>query len=251
MTSRQIRRAEERRARKLDKNSAPALVPATAEPSSFQEEEETVVSVRTRAEVNRENAQHSTGPNTGEGKAISSKNRLKHGFCGQFIVLASESQEAFDNLLQDLRREHEPATPTENILVDGLAQHYWLNQRAQIMQENAMRTDRQTHEKEKSFALYLRYQSMNARAFSKCLKDLLKLKAERQKQESKESDNITSQRNTQEIVRTARKVIQSPEFTPEPKHSTAAPGLDRAGISPGDRPYGLIHELVFAETIPD
>ncbi|MFO0957448.1 MAG: hypothetical protein U0800_08265 [Isosphaeraceae bacterium] len=35
------------------------------------------------AERNRQNAQHSTGPKTAEGKAASSENSTKHGFCSQ------------------------------------------------------------------------------------------------------------------------------------------------------------------------
>jgi hypothetical protein len=37
-------------------------------------------------EANRRNAQHSTGPRTGAGKARSSQNALKHGFTGRLLV---------------------------------------------------------------------------------------------------------------------------------------------------------------------
>jgi hypothetical protein len=133
--------------------------------------------------ANRENAQRSTGPTTEEGKSRSSRNHHKHGFCGEFRVLANEDQNAFDRLLQSLRDEHQPGTPTENILVDRMAQHYWLSQRAQLLQTEAFTSNRSDSEAERAFALFLRYQSTNDRAFSKCLTDLLKLRAERRKQE--------------------------------------------------------------------
>jgi hypothetical protein len=38
-------------------------------------------------------------------------------------------------------------------------------------------------ENDKKLALYMRYQSVNDRAFSKCLTDLLKLRAERRKEQ--------------------------------------------------------------------
>jgi len=40
----------------------------------------------TQLEANRRNAQHSTGPRTGAGKARSSRNALKHGFTGRLLV---------------------------------------------------------------------------------------------------------------------------------------------------------------------
>jgi hypothetical protein len=80
--------------------------------------------------ANQENATHSTGPITEEGKAASSQNHFKHGFCAHFRVLEYESTEAYSDLITALQGEHQPATPTENILVDRMAQHHWLSQRA-------------------------------------------------------------------------------------------------------------------------
>ena len=138
-------------------------------------------------EANRQNAQHSTGPRTEEGKVASSQNNFKHGFCGAFQVLDSESQEEFDALLTALRLEHSPSTATENILVDRLAQHFWLSQRAQLLQTMSFSSEYDNAAAEKSFALYLRYQVANDRAFSKCLHDLLKLRAEARRQEAHEA----------------------------------------------------------------
>jgi hypothetical protein len=140
------------------------------------------MSTAAQIEANRENAQHSTGPVSEEGKARSSQNRFKHGFCGDFEVLEFEDQDAFDNLCLSLRAEHNPATPTENLLVDRLAQHYWLSQRAQLLQHTVLANRCSLEETQKAMSLYLRYQTTNDRAFSKCLNDLLKLRAERRKQ---------------------------------------------------------------------
>ena len=128
--------------------------------------------------ANRANAQHSTGPKTPEGKSISSNNNFHHGFCGRFTVLPSESQQEFDELNAALRNEHQPATPTENILVDKMAAHHWLTRRALRLQDSAL-----AENDEKQFALFLRYQTTNDRAFHRCLNDLLKLRAEKRKQE--------------------------------------------------------------------
>ena len=80
---------------------------------------------RTRAEINRANAKKSTGPKTVEGKAASSKNAFKHGMYSKSACIPGENPEDLDALRADLRAEHQPASPTEEILVDELAHHYW------------------------------------------------------------------------------------------------------------------------------
>ena len=139
------------------------------------------MSTPAQAAASRVNGSQSHGPATEEGKSRSCMNRFQHGFCGTFTVLPSEDQDQFETLLDALRMEHQPVTPTEALLVDKMAEHYWLSQRAQILQDLSMDGDAPSNEKEKSFALYIRYQTANDRGFSKCLHDLLKLRAERRK----------------------------------------------------------------------
>ena len=140
------------------------------------------MSTEAQIEANRANAQKSTGPVTAEGKAASSQNRLEHGFCGAFRVLDYEKAEEYDFLLNALREEHDPATATEYLLVERIAQHHWLAQRAQFLQSEMFEVGAPSNA-DKLLALYLRYQTQNERAFSKCLSDLLKLRAEKRKME--------------------------------------------------------------------
>jgi len=144
--------------------------------------------------ANQANSQHSTGPKTDEGKAKSCLNNFHWGFCGTFKVLPSEDQENFDTMLAGLRVEHKPTTMTETLLVNKMAQHYWLSQRAMRLQEMTMADDLPAREQERDFALYLRYQTTNDRAFHKCLNDLLKLRAEQRKAQI----GFESQRRQQE-----------------------------------------------------
>ncbi len=132
-----------------------------------------------RLAANRANAQLSTGPTTAAGLAISSRNNFKHGFRGEFSVLPSENQQDFDNLLASYREEHQPSTPSEDTLVDQLAKHLWLSLRAERLQDLALTSDDDPREQQKSFALYLRYQTTNNRGFSKCLNDLLRIRAQK------------------------------------------------------------------------
>jgi hypothetical protein len=141
------------------------------------------MSTESQIRANQANAQHSTGPATEAGKAASSMNNLRHGLTGAFHVLPSEDQEEFDHLAAALHAEHRPSTITECMLVEKMAQHYWLSQRAQRLQDVTMADDLPMRDQERQFALFLRYQTTNDRAFHRCLADLLKLKADRRKQE--------------------------------------------------------------------
>jgi hypothetical protein len=189
-------------------------------------------------EANRANAQLSTGPRTPEGKAISCQNNFRHGFCGQFSVLESEDQQEFDSLLTSLRLEHQPATATENILVDRLAQHFWLGQRAQLLQTMTFANpDLPTAQAEHSFALYLRYQTANDRAFSKCLHDLLKLKSEKRKieaaleqQQRTAAEAVRKQESHRARVRMVNARAAHQELETDIKATIEAPLPGRTGI---------------------
>jgi hypothetical protein len=180
------RRAEQRRMAKLVRKAAQSPVDDTIE-NAVQNpaEPETVASPAashaTEAQIaaNRENATHSTGPRSEAGKAAVSQNRRTHGLnCTQetFTVLPCENQAGFDRLLQTLLDEQKPQNTVEEILVSGMAQHRWLLNRANRLQETCL--DPQTGQitDQKLFALYLRYATTHERAFHKCMNDLVKLR---------------------------------------------------------------------------
>jgi hypothetical protein len=95
---------------------------------------------RTRGEINRENAQKSTGPKTAEGKAASSKNAFKHGIYSKFACIPGEDPEKLDALREDLRAEHQPASITEEMLVDELAHHFWRIKRYRYLESHMWAT---------------------------------------------------------------------------------------------------------------
>ena len=156
--------------------------------------------------ANQQNAKLSTGPKTEEGKAASSKNHLRHGFTGAFMILPWEKQEEFDTLLPELRAEHQPASMTETLLVEKMAQSFWLSQRAVKLQQIACFHDEtDSPERDKQVALYLRYQTTHDRNFHKCLNDLLKLRAERRKTEI----GFESQQLEQNRVRQQAEILEA------------------------------------------
>src|SRR6201996_5338786 len=94
------------------------------------------MSTESQIRANQQNAQHSTGPATEAGKAASCKNNFKYGLTGAaFTVLDFEDQDEYDRVLSGLRFEHQPSTMTEEILVEQMAQSYWLSKRALYLQD--------------------------------------------------------------------------------------------------------------------
>ena len=72
--------------------------------------------------ANRQNAAHSTGPKTPEGKQTSSRNATRHGLSGVFTVLPHENADDFNDLAARLRGEFQPESENENFLVDQMIQ---------------------------------------------------------------------------------------------------------------------------------
>ena len=75
--------------------------------------------------ANRENAKKSTGPKTPEGRAAVRLNGIKHGLSAKTLVLPGEDPAELEALLDSIQAEHEPATPTEEILVRQIAMAGW------------------------------------------------------------------------------------------------------------------------------
>lgn len=87
-------------------------------------------------EANRRNAQRSTGPQTAEGKARSSRNNLRHGLTGQVTVLPSEDREAHDAFCNHLIAGFSPETPLEEQLAQSIAEDAWRLNRISAIENN-------------------------------------------------------------------------------------------------------------------
>jgi hypothetical protein len=138
-----------------------------------------------RGKRNRRNAQLSTGPKTAAGKARASQNAIRHGLSSdRFLVFEWENLDEFHDLLLNLRAEHQPATQTEALLVEKMAQHFWLSQRALRLQDMCFNMEVPLCEQPKEMALYMRYETTHERAFHKCGAELTKLRATQRKEQA-------------------------------------------------------------------
>src|ERR1039457_1053754 len=77
-------------------------------------------------EANRENAQHSSGPKTPEGKAAVRLNALTYGLRARQLLLPNEDPEEYKQLWADLEAEWQPQTPTERMRLEQMATSQWL-----------------------------------------------------------------------------------------------------------------------------
>jgi hypothetical protein len=162
-------------------------------------------------EANRRNAAKSTGPRTPEGKARVRRNATRHGLCRGIALFAEEGpdfEKEFNLLLEDLREEHQPDGPTEDILVYKMAQSVFFADRASIILADKLNShdhpDALPH-----ISLMLRYHTTADRAFSRHLNDLRKLQKERRQEDEKAEEQAEAA--TQEIGF----VSQNPEPAPQ------------------------------------
>ena len=78
-----------------------------------------------KSETARANGAKSRGPGTPEGRARSSRNSLCHGFTAKSVVLAYESSEDFQSLLDSYANHFDPQSGVEMDLVQAMATARW------------------------------------------------------------------------------------------------------------------------------
>ncbi len=154
--------------------------------SELQLEDQTPDSARddARAETNRANSSHSTGPRTEDGKARSSQNAFKHGLCVP-RVLPGEDAAEFEAFRQLQFDEQAPSGATETMLVEDLVLNYWLLNRARAAEARALAADPEMADM-KRLTLLRRYACTYERAYLKALDVLRKLRRERKAQQEED-----------------------------------------------------------------
>jgi hypothetical protein len=94
-----------------------------------------------RAQINRNNAYHSTGPRTEAGKQRSCLNALRHGLTSQTVVMPAEDLEAYQRHVQSFVDEYRPKGATETQLVQSLADAAWRINRVAVLETNLLTHD--------------------------------------------------------------------------------------------------------------
>ncbi len=140
MTARSIRRAAERKAKKLARKAEQNLVerPFQAAMPAFEPVSETrehlcfepePLSLNPLSEAqlaaNRANAQLSTGPKTLDGKATSCLNAVKTGLTGRTVLLHTDDAGEYQRHVAAYEKEFSPVGPRECDLVQSIADTQW------------------------------------------------------------------------------------------------------------------------------
>ncbi len=124
----------------------------------------------------------STGPKTEAGKAASSQNALRHGLASGTVVVPGEDPEAFQAFADSFKKHYAPANAIEEVLVADMARHHWLKDRAMRLQDEGI-ANAPAGELPANFAVLLRYQTTNERAFHKAFATLTTLQKERKSEQ--------------------------------------------------------------------
>jgi hypothetical protein len=106
-----------------------------------------------------------------------------------------------------------------------MAQHHWLRSRAEAFESGCFRDDGTLDDKR--LALFMRYRSSHERAFSKCLAELLKLRAEKRKLEI----GFESQKRVKEEHTRKTRAARNGEGTPQ-MGNPASRSQGRSSASP-------------------
>jgi hypothetical protein len=134
-----------------------------------------------RAERNRRNAQHSTGPRSPEGKRRVSQNATKHGIYAQEIVILGEDIDAYASLVDSLAADIGATGEIEHEIVESMAAGIWRRRRFERIEAelfNAVDPEQVTEVLSgESGRRFTKCQTAHARAvrqFSGALNDFLK-----------------------------------------------------------------------------
>ena len=155
------------------------------------------------------NALLSTGPKTPEGKATVKMNAQKHGFAGQTVVIPHHEVATYKKHFASFRAEYQPVGPTEEFLVQSLAELSFSVQQIRAATTNRIylagaRPVKNTHESHtpdtnnamsqafsamefaNMHATYSIYEQRKMRLFHSTRKELMAIQAERKLNEKAE-----------------------------------------------------------------
>jgi hypothetical protein len=129
--------------------------------------------------ANIENARHSTGPRTEEGKARSAQNSLKHGLTStKSILLPDEDEAEFQQFAEGLTANFGPENAIETDLVAEIISIQWRRKRAARLEARILSAESPDFKALNNISLIA---SRLKREFSATLKELLQLQALREK----------------------------------------------------------------------
>ncbi len=189
--------------------------------------------------ASKANGAKSKGPVTAQGKRNSSKNAIKHGLLAEAVVLESENKELFYETVNDLHKEHQPATTTEVMLVNTLASAQWRRDRIWNLQKTQFDHDidqqpnlsppqaaiqsLQNPDAIRTHELLLRYEVALDREISRALLRLTHLQSRRQERQQLEQLPIPVVGQVANLQPIANRPTQKMSPTKQPQDTSLSP----------------------------
>ncbi len=163
-----------------------------------------------RSAINRANAEHSTGPNTTDGKKRSSQNARRHGITAQTTIMTEEDRIKHDDFCANMMAGLAPVGAIETFLASSVAEDAWRLNHARAQAGNivaighfdgtgdtydavehpevhtAVTSARTVRDHAKTLELISLYETRIRKSFEKYLEKLEKLQAERKAKHEKD-----------------------------------------------------------------
>jgi len=96
------------------------------------------MSTKSQTKANRQNSKKSTGPKTAEGKAVASKNAVKHGLFAAEAVVKGENPAEYEAYHDQFLAEWAPVGMVESLMAERVISLAWRLRRAERMQNQAI-----------------------------------------------------------------------------------------------------------------
>jgi len=140
-------------------------------------------------------------------------NRLSHGFTSSVLFIAGEKPEEFNLLLADLHTEFQPATPSEQIILEKMVHHQWFSLRACRLQSVALNSSAASAGyMPQDLGVLIRYQQSSDRGFYKARNELITAQKER--------ENSEIRFESQEAAQPPAEPVAEPPKPPDPPRET-------------------------------
>jgi len=136
-------------------------------------------------QANRQNAQHSTGPTTPEGKAAIRFNALTYGLRTRATVLPDENAADYSQLWDELEAEWQPQARSERCYLETMVTSQWLLKRVAESEQKIYLEIQFGEQQFKMLAYVAKQRAQLERSFRTAVADMKQSQQERQARQTK------------------------------------------------------------------
>lgn len=205
----------------------------------------------------KENAKHSTGPRTEEGKARSSQNATNHGAYSRKILLPGEDESEFNRLIQNHFDRFQPQDEIETRIVRQMAHTLWRSFR--IAAAEAALLQIQMHRMTPAINLefttvtsedLMALASASLHATGQGPQHLSRLEGRLQRQYDRLLRQLLEMREHFPAAPPAQQPDTAPETGPQPASDPQNPQSEQTNLTPAFNPASAIFDCLPRVSVP-